>query len=238
MSGLTRTLKMLPTPAVGADVEAWARGAHRYLADEQLDAFERQKPILRRTFGDGKRTLAKQCAAKAGLPQYGVVGPVLDAAMRAAGAYDARSDALFAEYADAHKPDEALAKALELLDVCRTFTGSYLYGGGHGQHLSQLTTHQDLDCSSSTSLALWRVNLFPESSYSQISGWFETWGDRGRGKYVTVHANDEHVWVELTLPDGWFRFDTSPHGDGPRGPRVRTGRRFDSSFVHRHPRGL
>lgn len=237
MPGLTRPLKMLPLPSVGADVEAWARAAHRYLHDGQLDAFEKQKQIIRRTFGDGKRALAKQCAKKAGLPQYGIVGPVLDAAMREAGAYDSLSDALFAEYADAHKPDLALAKALELLDLCRTFTGGYLLGGGHGHPLSTLTTSQNLDCSSSTSLALWRVSLF-EQTYPQVSGWFETWEDRGRGKYVTIHANDEHVWVEFSLPDGYFRFDTSPHGDGPRGPRVRTLRRFDSSFVHRHPAGL
>lgn len=108
MPVLTRTLKMLPSPSVGADVEAWARGAHRYLADGQLDAFEKQKPIIRRTFGTGKRTLAKQCAKKAGLEQYGVVGPALDAAMRKAGAYDAYADLLFAEYAHDLEPKPVL----------------------------------------------------------------------------------------------------------------------------------
>lgn len=98
---LTRTLKL---GCVGLDVEGWARGAHRYLATGQLGAFSEQKPIVRRTFGIGKRTLAKKCAAKAGLPQYGVVGPALYSAMKRAGAFDAEARMLFAEYQASLEP--------------------------------------------------------------------------------------------------------------------------------------
>lgn len=135
------------------------------------------------------------------------------------------------------KPDPELVKARLMLAYARGFTGGYEFGGGHGRPASSLGRDMDLDCSSSTSLLMDHFNLLG-SDYVQTSGWFESWGSAGRGKYVTVHANAEHVWVEFDLPEGYFRFDTSPHGDGGRGPRVRTRRRFDSSFVHRHPVGM
>lgn len=130
-----------------------------------------------------------------------------------------------------------LETARNLLAFCKTFDGKYVYGGGHGPPLSKVTVHQGLDCSSSTSRALYHNGLLG-STVAQVSGWFETWGARGRGKYVTVHASADHVWVEFTLPEGWSRFDTSPHGSGEFGPRVRTGKRSDIRFVHRHPPGL
>ena len=110
---LTRTLRL---GTVGVDVEAWARGAHRYLQDGQLAAFSEQRSVVKRTFGLGKITLAKNCAAKAGLPQYGVVGPALDTAMRKAGAYDLVSDALFTQYAESVAP-----KPLPLIEPWQGF---------------------------------------------------------------------------------------------------------------------
>lgn len=133
--------------------------------------------------------------------------------------------------------DPGLKQARVMLQWARGFSGSYLYGGGHGQPVATLTRLQDLDCSSSTSRLLDEFDLL-NSAWPQVSGWFMHWGQSGRGRWVTVHANREHVWVEFNLPEGYFRFDTSPHGDGERGPRVRTSRRFDSTFVHRHPAGF
>jgi hypothetical protein len=112
-----------------------------------------------------------------------------------------------------------------------------VYGGEHDWTFKDDDVRDGFDCSSSTSFLFHMFGLLG-STRAQVSGWFETWGQHGRGEYVTVHANDEHVWVEFNLPEGYFRFDTSPHGDGVRGPRVRTSRRFDSTFVHRHPAGL
>lgn len=135
------------------------------------------------------------------------------------------------------KADPGLVVARHLLAHCRKYSGSYLYGGGHGKRAAQVEVWHNLDCSSSTSAALDQFDLL-EDEWVHVSGWFEKWGESGRGKWVTVHANFEHVWIEFNLPEGWFRFDTSPHGEGPRGPRVRTRRRFDSSFAHRHPPGM
>lgn len=133
--------------------------------------------------------------------------------------------------------DLALAKARAMLSYCRKFTGPYGYGSEHDSTLADDNLDGAFDCSSSTSKLLYQFGLLG-SDRAQVSGWFERWGEAGRGRYVTVHANDDHVWVEFTLPEGYCRFDTSPHGDGPRGARVRTRRRFDSTFVHRHPKGL
>lgn len=133
--------------------------------------------------------------------------------------------------------DQALVLARSMLLYARGFTGNYLFGGGHGVKAETLNRSMDLDCSSSTSLLLHHFGLLG-SEWVQVSEWFETWEQTGRGKYVTVHANGEHVWVEFDLPEGYFRFDTSPHGDGTTGPRVRTKRRFDSTFWHRHEAGL
>lgn len=130
-----------------------------------------------------------------------------------------------------------LDKARELLKWAKGFTGPYDFGGGHGVPLSTLNRAMGLDCSSSTSLLFWQFDMLGQQ-YAMVSGQFEKWGRYGRGKYVTVHANAEHVWVEFALPEGWWRLDTSPHGDGERGPRVRTGRRSDRRFVHRHPAGM
>jgi hypothetical protein len=132
--------------------------------------------------------------------------------------------------------DPALVKARALLAQCRRFDGPYVYGGGHGGTLATTTVHEGLDCSSSTSKALDLVGLMV-GPVAQVSTWFESYGAAGRGKYLTIHASGDHVWTEFTLPEGWFRFDTSPWGDGANGPRVRTGRRGTAGFVERHPVG-
>ena len=131
-----------------------------------------------------------------------------------------------------------LQQATDLLAFCKQFTGPYVYGGGHGPDLSTVKTSDGLDCSSSTSRALFHESLLG-SHAAQVSGWFETWGHPGHGRYVTVHANADHVWVEFTIPGKpWQRFDTSPHGCGPYGPRVRACVRPSNGFVIRHPEGL
>lgn len=93
---LPRTVKLRVPPMRGTDVDAHGRALHRYLRDGQILRYERQPAIVRRTFGVGKRTLAKKAAIQAGLPAYGIVGPRLYAALRDAGAYDAYADALIA----------------------------------------------------------------------------------------------------------------------------------------------
>lgn len=176
MTGLTRTLRL---GSVGADVEAWARGAHRYLHDGQLVAFSEQRPIVKRTFGVGKLLLAKKCAGKAGLPQYGVVGPELDKKMRKAGAYDLVSDALFQQYADSLEPP----KPPPLIEPNQGFSSLHhslwqLYSDGRRLGLTDLGTHNRdsrLPSGSPSDHAVWPAMAFdlgisPDTGYEHPVG--------------------------------------------------------------------
>jgi len=100
----------------------------------------------------------------------------------------------------------------------------YIYGGGHASF------HADgYDCSGSVSYALAAAGLV---SSPMVSGDFESWGDPGPGRWITVYANADHVWMEVA---GW-RFDTVALAEtGTRWSR--TGGEF-AGFVVRHPPGL
>jgi cell wall-associated NlpC family hydrolase len=100
----------------------------------------------------------------------------------------------------------------------------YRYGGGHNSNFRD----NAYDCSASVSYALAAAGLLNEPLDS--SG-FMKWGSPGRGKYVTIFANDGHMFMYV---DG-LRFDTSALGGGTRWtdqPRELGG------FVVRHPPGL
>lgn len=153
-------------------------------------------------------------------------------------AFDATAVNLLRQAKQQEEESAQQAKAEELLAYCGLFDGPYKWGGGHDGTPLNDSPHAGADCSGSTSDALAHVGLLG-SPTQHVSGWFKTWGDPGRGRYVTVHAANDHVWIEFTIPGkSWARFDTSPHGDGPLGPRVRHKSRDTSRFVSRHPRGL
>lgn len=110
--------------------------------------------------------------------------------------------------------------------------GPYLYAGGHGPKLSSLSPASRMDCSSSTSLALYMAGLMP-TDVAQVSGWFaSSWGKPGAGKHFTVVANDAHVFIELYGREKQ-RFDTGQHPGS--GPRLVKGHRSDhGGRVARH----
>jgi len=100
----------------------------------------------------------------------------------------------------------------------------YVYGGGHASF------HADAyDCSGSVSYALAAAGLV---SAPMDSTEFESWGEPGPGKWITVYANAGHAFMYVA---GW-RFDTVALAE--------TGTRWSSSptdtagFVARHPAGL
>ena len=100
----------------------------------------------------------------------------------------------------------------------------YIYGGGHASF------HADgYDCSGSVSYALAAAGLV---SSPMVSGQFESWGDPGPGRWITVYANAGHVWMVVA---GW-RFDTVALAEG--GTRWARGGGEFSGFVVRHPPGL
>jgi peptidoglycan hydrolase CwlO-like protein len=116
----------------------------------------------------------------------------------------------------------AVAQAIAAGNAIATLP--YIYGGGHASF------HADgYDCSGSVSYALAAAGLV---SSPMVSGDFENWGEPGPGRWITVYANADHVWMTVA---GW-RFDTVALAEG--GTRwAQGGGEFDS-FVVRHPPGL
>ncbi len=100
----------------------------------------------------------------------------------------------------------------------------YIWGGGHGSFQAS-----GYDCSGSISYALAAGGLL--SSPLDSTG-FESWGDPGPGRWITVYANAGHAWMTVA---GW-RFDTvALAASGTRWSQSMAG---SGGFVVRHPPGL
>jgi hypothetical protein len=109
----------------------------------------------------------------------------------------------------------------------------YIYGGGHRSFNAR-----GYDCSGAVSFALHGAGLLDSPLDSSD---FLTWGDPGRGKWITVYTNPGHAFVMIA----GLRFDTgfrdriakaqgAAPGTGPRwgGPRPTRG------YHARHPVGF
>ena len=100
----------------------------------------------------------------------------------------------------------------------------YKWGGGHGRW-----DDTGYDCSGSVSYALHGAGLL---DMSLVSGDFANWGSPGPGRWITIYANRDHVYMVVA----GMRFDTSA--------RSRTGSRWtmeerpSDGFSVTHPRGL
>jgi peptidoglycan hydrolase-like protein with peptidoglycan-binding domain len=103
-------------------------------------------------------------------------------------------------------------------------TKPYKYGGGHARW-----NDTGYDCSGSVSYVLHAAGLL---SRALDSTQFMSWGERGRGTWVTIRTNPSHAYLIVA----GLRFDTSA--------RSRTGNRWSeqmrsaSGYVARHPEGL
>ena len=103
-------------------------------------------------------------------------------------------------------------------------TTPYVWGGGHGAWKDS-----GYDCSGSVSFALAGAGLM---SSPLTSGAFMSWGDPGPGKWITIYANNGHVFMVVA----GLRFDTSGANGGTRWQSAK-GRSY-GGFVVRHPPGL
>ena len=101
----------------------------------------------------------------------------------------------------------------------------YRYGGGHGKWRDS-----GYDCSGSMSYALHGADLLDEALNS--TG-FESYGDAGKGRWITTYANSGHSYMVVA----GLRFDTSG-AKGRDGSRWTTERRSARGFVVRHVPGL
>jgi cell wall-associated NlpC family hydrolase len=103
-------------------------------------------------------------------------------------------------------------------------TTPYRWGGGHARW-----DDTGYDCSGSVSYALHGAGLLDSPL---VSGDFARWGAPGPGRWITLYANADHVYMVVA----GIRFDTSA--------RSRTGSRWTmegraaSGFTVTHPKGL
>jgi hypothetical protein len=105
----------------------------------------------------------------------------------------------------------------------------YVWGGGHRSFQSK-----GYDCSGAVSYALHAAGLL---STTMVSGQLAYWGDPGVGRWITVYANDEHVFMIVA----GLRFDTRGDWPGVTGPRWKMAApdpRILPQFVARHPAGF
>ena len=122
----------------------------------------------------------------------------------------------------------------------------YIWGGGHGQPLTQLAA--GYDCSGSTSFVLHGAGLFGD--YAEDSTGLESYGQAGPGQWITVYANSAHAFINVAgvvLDTAWYApvQPTSP-GSGPRWqpasiiPAQYAGDQAagNGGFIQRHPAGL
>jgi cell wall-associated NlpC family hydrolase len=101
----------------------------------------------------------------------------------------------------------------------------YVWGGGHGAWQDK-----GYDCSGSVSYALAAGGML---GYSQTSGQLMNWGAPGPGKWLTIYANEQHVFMYVA----GLRFDTSGRA-GDHASRWQLAPRAADGFVARHYPGL
>jgi hypothetical protein len=110
----------------------------------------------------------------------------------------------------------------------------YVYGGGHGLPLDQIAPAYD--CSSSVEHLLFGAGLLPVG-YGAASSALESFGLAGPGRWVTLYASADHVFMYVAGLR-WDTHDAAGPGDGSSGigwhPLVRSA----AGFVPRHPVGL
>jgi hypothetical protein len=122
-------------------------------------------------------------------------------------------------------PLEAPEPVRQMIEAGNVIARSpYLWGGGHGKWVDR-----GYDCSGSVSFVLASAG-FLEAPLA--SGPLMSWGEPGRGRWVTIYSHEGHVFMEVA----GIRFDTS--GARETGSRWQNELRSTAGFVARHPPGL
>jgi hypothetical protein len=102
----------------------------------------------------------------------------------------------------------------------------YVWGGGHASFLSR-----GYDCSGAVGYVLHATGLLDQT---MVSGQLAYWGESGLGRWITVYANDDHVFIVIA----GLRFDTRGNPPGITGPRWHRAKVDPRRFAPRHPTGL
>ncbi|MDO9406907.1 hypothetical protein [Patulibacter sp.] len=104
----------------------------------------------------------------------------------------------------------------------------YKWGGGHSRLFDT-----GYDCSGAVGYALIRAGL---QTGSMVSGTYARWELTGPGRWISIHANRGHVYMEVA----GLRLDTSAVADpsGAKGVRWRPAIGRRTGFHTRHVKGL
>jgi hypothetical protein len=132
-------------------------------------------------------------------------------------------------------PQDAPAAVKGIIAAGNQIVGKpYLYGGGHGLPLDLIAPAYD--CSSSVEHLLYGGRLLPVD-YDAASGQLESFGQPGPGRWVTIYASADHVFMYVAGLR-WDTHNAAGPQDGSTGigwhPLVRSA----AGFVERHPVGL
>lgn len=104
----------------------------------------------------------------------------------------------------------------------------YVFGGAHGESLTVIRS--GYDCSSSVDYLLYHAGLLSDETPASTA--LESYGDAGVGKWITIYANPEHVYLYVA----GLRWDTHQPG-GSVGIGWYGQARSNEGFVARHPKG-
>lgn len=102
----------------------------------------------------------------------------------------------------------------------------YVWGGGHTSFFAR-----GYDCSGAVGYVLHAAGLLDQT---MVSGQLAYWGEGGLGRWVTVYANNQHVFMVIA----GLRFDTRGNPPGVTGPRWHRAKVDPRHFFARHPAGL
>jgi cell wall-associated NlpC family hydrolase len=102
----------------------------------------------------------------------------------------------------------------------------YVWGGGHRSWFSR-----GYDCSGAVSYALHGAGLL---DLTMVSGQLASWGESGPGRWITIYANPQHVFMVVA----GLRFDTRSDPPGVSGPRWHRAWADPHKFAARHPVAL
>lgn len=122
-------------------------------------------------------------------------------------------------------PPKAPAAVVRAIEAGNRIAGAhYAYGGGHGGQTGAF------DCSGAVSYVLREAGLLRGSMTSRG---FRKYGENGAGRWITLYARKDHVYLVIA----GLRFDTG-WSEGPKGPKWTTRGRPNRGAIVRHPKGL
>ncbi len=132
-------------------------------------------------------------------------------------------------------PRDAPVAVKEIIAAGNQVAGRpYLYGAAHGLPLSTIASAYD--CSSSVEHLLYGARLLPVT-YGGPSSQLESFGQPGPGRWVTLYADADHVFMYVAGLR-WDTHNAAGAGDGSTGIGWHPLIRSSAGFIARHPVGL